>query len=214
MSASKDISLDAGWNKTNSQSTSSSKSFSVGANANVGTSGAGVSISASGSMSHTHTEAESATAVDTTVTATEGITIVAPGTTTLNGAEVSGKNIVLNTGNLLITSPVNTASYEKEAYGGSVGVTIPVWGAAMGGASVSLNYEKITDRYASTGERLSGVYAGSGGLDVVVQGDTVLKAGVLDSEAPSSLNRFSTGTQSDFFQPCQLLQPYPAKTTV
>ncbi|WP_291366431.1 hemagglutinin repeat-containing protein [Acetobacter sp. UBA5411] len=195
LAASKGIDLSAGWNTTQSESRSQSLSASVGVEASVGMTGAGVSVTASVGAQKQHTTSDSATAVDTTVSATNGVTVTTPGALSLNGAEVSGQRVDVSAGSLSITSPQNTSSYKSVSESGGLSVAIPVYGAGGSlGGSANVSASTITDHYASTGSVLSGLYAGAGGLGVDVSGNTSLTAGVLSSTADAGLNHFNTGS--------------------
>ncbi|WP_267311743.1 endonuclease toxin domain-containing protein, partial [Asaia spathodeae] len=195
LAAKKDIDLHAGYDTSSSESHSSSKSAFVGANASIGTSGAGVSVTASVGGSKTHVTTSSATAVDTKLTATNGVTITTPGAVTLDGAEVSGKRIDVSAGSLSITSSQNRSDYKSTSSQFGASLSVPVFGAGgKTGGGASYGHQTITDHFVSTGDVLSGLYAGEGGLGVDVEGGTTLKAGVLSSTADAALNHLKTGS--------------------
>ncbi|MBI0050609.1 hypothetical protein H3V05_09455, partial [Commensalibacter sp. W8163] len=52
----------------------------------------------------------------------------------------------------------------------------------------------IDNDYASTEKEMSGLYAGTGGLNVNVRGDTTLTAGAITSAADASRNQITTGS--------------------
>ncbi|MCP1195071.1 hemagglutinin repeat-containing protein [Acetobacter senegalensis] len=193
LAAQNGITLNSGVNTDHTEATSSSKSASVGVEASVGTTGnVGVSVTASASASHQHSESDSTTHVDTTVSATHAVTLNTPGTTTLDGAEVNGERVNVKSGMLVITSPQDTASYNSSSESGGFSVSIPVYGAGSFGASANVAGQTIKDTYRSTEATQSGLYAGNGGLDVDVAGNTTLKAGAISSTADASLNHFHT----------------------
>nr|WP_246385189.1 hemagglutinin repeat-containing protein [Gluconacetobacter asukensis] len=196
LAAQKGVNLSAGWDRTQSASSASSHSASVGIEASVGLGGAGLSVTGSLGASHQQATSSSATAVDTTVSAANDVTITTPGALTLNGAEVSGRQVTASAGSLSISSPLNTGDYRSTASSAGLSVSIPVPGLGVGalGGSASAGSQTITDHYASTGSMLSGLYAGAGGLDVTVAGNTTLTAGVLSSGAAANDNHFSTGS--------------------
>ncbi|MFT8781444.1 hemagglutinin repeat-containing protein [Acetobacter orientalis] len=198
IAAAKDITLQSGVNTEHTAATSSSKSASIGVEASVGVQNgdihAGVSVTASASTSHQHSASDSTTNVDTTVSAADTVTLSTPGTTTLNGAEVNGERVSVKSGMLVISSPQDTASYNSDAESGGFSVSIPVYGAGSLGASANVSGQTVKDTYRSTESTQSGLYAGSGGLDVDVSGNTTLSAGVLSSTADVSLNHFHTGS--------------------
>ncbi|WP_179194144.1 hemagglutinin repeat-containing protein, partial [Acetobacter indonesiensis] len=192
--ASRDITLDSGVNTDHTEATSSSKSASVGVEASVGMQGAGVSVTASASASHQHSQSDSMTHVDTVIQATDTVHLRTSGTTTLDGAEVNGERVDVKSGMLVISSPQDTASYHSDSESGGFSVSIPIYGAGSFGGSAHVAGQTIKDTYRSTESTQSGVYAGSGGLDVAVSGNTTLRAGALSSTADKSLNHFHTGS--------------------
>ncbi|WP_264802282.1 hemagglutinin repeat-containing protein, partial [Acetobacter indonesiensis] len=192
--ASRDITLDSGVNTDHTEATSSSKSASVGVEASVGMQGAGVSVTASASASHQHSQSDSMTHVDTVIQATDTVHLRTSGTTTLDGAEVNGERVDVKSGMLVISSPQDTASYHSDSESGGFSVSIPIYGAGSFGGSAHVAGQTIKDTYRSTESTQSGVYAGSGGLDVDVSGTTTLGAGALSSTADKSLNHFHTGS--------------------
>ncbi|WP_373687497.1 hemagglutinin repeat-containing protein [Acetobacter sp. P5B1] len=193
LAAQKDLTLHSGVNTDHTEATSSSKSASVGVEASVGTTGnVGVSVTASASASRQHSESDSTTNVDTTVSATHAVTLNTPGTTTLDGAEVNGERVSVKSGMLVISSPQDTASYSSNSESGGFSVSIPVYGAGSFGGSAHVAGQTVKDTYRSTEATQSGLYAGNGGLDVDVSGNTTLKAGVISSTADASLNHFHT----------------------
>ncbi len=198
LAASKDITLQSGVEKGETKGSSSSFGASVGVGAHIGAgpkgANAGVSVTASVGGSKQHSQSDSMTHVATTVTGTNSVTMVTPGTTTLNGAVVSGGHIGMQTGNLVITSPQDTAHYDSHATSGGAGISVPVAGVGQTGGGASMAHSSITDDYRSTGKDQSGVYAGEGGLDVEVSGNTHLTGGVISSTAEADRNHFSTGS--------------------
>lgn len=198
LAASKDITLQSGVEKSETKGSSSSFGASVGVGAHIGAGSkgadAGVSVTASVGGSQQHSQSDSTTHVATTVTGTNSVTLLTPGTTTLNGAVISGGHIGMQTGNLVITSPQDTAHYDSHATSGGVSISVPVMGVGQTGGGASMAHSSITDEYRSTGKAQSGVYAGAGGLDVEVSGNTHLTGGVISSTAEADRNHFSTGS--------------------
>ncbi|GCE89087.1 hypothetical protein MSKU15_0688 [Komagataeibacter diospyri] len=189
------VTLQAGYDTTHEVASSKSIEASVGASASIGTKGAGVSIEGEFGASKTNTNAASSTAVDSTVSGTDNVTIAnATGTTTLNGAEISGGSIDVATKDLTITTAQDTSSYNSKTTGIDASFSVPVWGAGDIGGSASFSHTTVKDSYASTEATQSGLYAGSGGLDVTASGTTTLNGGVIESTAAAALNQLSTGT--------------------
>nr|WP_276509899.1 hemagglutinin repeat-containing protein [Gluconacetobacter entanii] len=189
------VALQAGYDTTHEVASSKSIEASVGASASIGTKGAGVSIEGEFGASKTNTNAASSTAVDSTVSGTDNVTIAnATGTTTLNGAEISGGSIDVATKDLTITTAQDTSGYNSKTTGIDASFSVPVWGAGDIGGSASFSHTTVKDSYASTEATQSGLYAGSGGLDVTASGTTTLNGGVIESTAVAALNQLSTGT--------------------
>ena len=117
------------------------------------------------------------------------------GTTTLDGARVSGGSVDVAAGNLNITSAQNTASYLSTNESAGFSFAVPVYGTGGEmGFSVNASAGVLSDTYASTeASGLSGLYAGQGGLDVDVASSTTLNAGVMESTAASG-NMVTTGS--------------------
>ncbi|MDI2111709.1 hemagglutinin repeat-containing protein [Commensalibacter nepenthis] len=146
----------------------------------------GVAANANGSKQHAN--GDSSTGVNTTVSATDKVTITAPGKTTINGGIVSGNQVTVDTGNLDITSPQDTSHYDSSSQAG-----LSVKAGSNWSAGGSYGNQNIKDHYQSTGKDLSGIYGGDGGVDIHVGDTTHLKAGVISSTADASKNHFDTG---------------------
>lgn len=174
-----DVTLQSGVETSQTESTAQSVSASVGVVGSLGTDHAGASVTASVSGSTQHSQSDSTTHVATTVTGSSNVTLVTLGTTTLDGATVSGGHIGVQTGNLVITSPQDEAHYESHSASGGTSITVPIPGAGAGpvGGGGSVSGSSVTDSYRSTGKDQSGLYAGEGCLDVEVSGNTHLTGG-------------------------------------
>ena len=133
------------------------------------------------------------TNVETLVSAGGTATIRNPdGTLTLNGAQLSGEGVVVDTGALAITSEQDTARYRSKQ--DSVGLSIS---GGPGGTSIAgnLGRERMSGDYASVQEQ-SGIFAGGGGFDVTVAGATTLTGGTIASTAAAARNLLTTGSLS------------------
>lgn len=150
-----------------------------------------------------HGDGSDVTQVNTHVGAGNKLTIVSGTDTTIKGAVVSGKQVVMDVGtsgrgNLNIESLQDTSTYKsnQQSLGGSISV-------GMGQMSGSINYSKSStnSNYASVMEQ-SGVKAGDGGFQINVRGNTDLKGAVIassDKAVADNKNSLSTQTltQSD-----------------
>nr|WP_225561104.1 hemagglutinin repeat-containing protein [Comamonas sp. CMM02] len=121
------------------------------------------------------------------------VTIQSGGDTTLQGAVVSGKQVVADVGgNLNLQSLQDTSTFDgkQQNIGGSVTV-----GAGFSG-SVSYSKSKVKGDFASVNEQ-TGIQAGDGGFQVNVKGNTDLKGAVIASNQTAidnNRNSLTTGT--------------------
>ena len=191
------IQLQSGQDTTHTVTSQTAQSVFVGATASLNANLQwGVIVTGQLSASHSHTDSQSVTQVDTTVSGAKNVTINnGAGSTTLDGAKISGGSVDVTAGNLDITSAQNTASYLSTNESVGVSFAIPVYGTG-GEMGFTLNTSAgvLYDTYASTeASGLSGLYAGQGGLDVNVAHNTTLNAGVMESTAASG-NTVTTGS--------------------
>ncbi len=173
--------------KTRSENSSSSASVGV----QVGNHGFGVS----GSMSRAHGNANSDAVIhnNTHVTGSDSVTIVSGGDTNLLGAQVNGGKVMADVGgNLNLASQQDTtkASAHQQSMSGSASI-----GTAGGSASGSFTTQNGHSDYKGVQEQ-TGIYAGTGGFDINVKGNTDLKGAVIASAATPDKNTLTTGTLS------------------
>ncbi|MBP1315283.1 hemagglutinin repeat-containing protein [Herbaspirillum sp. 1130] len=199
LKADNEVRLEAAQSTTEQHSTNKGMSGAIGVS--IGTSGLLFTASASGSRGHG--DGSDVTQVNTHVGAGNKLTIVSGTDTTIKGAVVSGKQVVMDVGtsgrgNLNIESLQDTSTYKsnQQSLGGSISV-------GMGQMSGSINYSKSStnSNYASVMEQ-SGVKTGDGGFQINVRGNTDLKGAVIassDKAVADNKNNLSTQTltQSD-----------------
>ncbi|WP_240763511.1 hemagglutinin repeat-containing protein, partial [Paraburkholderia silviterrae] len=177
-------------NTTDTDSTrSSNSSKSASAGVSFGTQGWGVSAA----MSNAHGDANSDASIQNAshVTGSNSVTVISGGDTNITGSQVSGKQITADVGgNLNIASVQDTTT--SAAHQSSVGAGFSI-SAAGGGASVTAQYGHADGDYAGVKEQ-AGLYAGDGGFDVNVKGNTALTGAVIASTADVSQNNLTTGT--------------------
>ncbi|MDR5815745.1 polymorphic toxin type 22 domain-containing protein, partial [Caballeronia sp. LZ033] len=165
----------------------SSKSASVGVS--VGTNGFGISAA----MANAHGDANSDAAIQNAsqITGANSVAIVSGGDTNVIGSQIAGRQIAADVGaNLNIASVQDTtvsAAHQSSAGGG---FTISQGG---GGASFSAQNGHADGNYAQVKEQ-AGLYAGDGGLDVSVKGNTALTGAVIAGADDAAKNSLSTGT--------------------
>ena len=182
-------------NITASDNTNTSKTDSKSSSAGVGISvgfGGGIGGYVSGSSSKGNIRENGTTWNESIVTAGDTLTIKAGEDTNIIGSQVKGDTVQMEVGgDLNIESLQDTEKYKEKNTGVSVGIGINPGGSVSvsGGAS----QQKIDSDYKSVQEQ-AGIYAGEGGFDIEVGGNTDLKGAVIASEADADKNRLSTGT--------------------
>jgi filamentous hemagglutinin len=194
LAADNQINLLAGQN-TSSQ-TSSSKSSSASIGASIGTSG--ISVNASASRGRGNSDGQDTTYTNTQVSAGNTLSITSGGDTNLIGAVAAGKTVIADIGgNLTITSLQDTSTYQSKerSSGGSIGIPI---GAGALSISANTGRTNINSTYQSVTQQ-SGIQAGDGGFDILVQGTTKLTGAVISSTDKASAdnkNLLITGSLS------------------
>ena len=129
--------------------------------------------------------------VSTVITGTTGVSLKSGGNTTLTGAQVNGGAIVADIGgNLNITSLQNLDTYK--ATSSSMGASIGWSGGAYTG-SFNQSNSNTNSLYQSVVTQ-SGLFAGSGGFQVNVNGNTSLIGGAISSTADTSKNSLVTAS--------------------
>jgi filamentous hemagglutinin len=164
--------------------------LNLGKKGKLGNSGVNVSVGASSSKSNY--SGTDVTNIESTLTAGGTTTIVTPGALTIDGSTVAGDKVMVDAGSLAIASRQDTSTYNSSSHSTSVGASLNL---ATGQASVSGNVSngKQKGDFASVAEQ-AGIYAGSGGFDIDVAGNTDLKGAVIASTADPLKNSLTTGT--------------------
>ena len=125
---------------------------------------------------------------------------------TLEGGNIYGDSVVINTGELDITSLQDTAQSESESVSAGVSIGISYGFTDTGtssssNGSISYNESNTQSNYASVNQQ-SGISTGDGGYQINVSGNTNLVGGLITSSGGAEAagnNSLSTGTltQSD-----------------
>jgi filamentous hemagglutinin len=172
------INLLAVQNTDTLNSKNKGSSASVGVSA--GTDGLLFKVGASGNKGKAN--GTDVTWTETQIQAGNKASIESGTDTNLIGAQVKGKQVTANVGtsgqgNLNIESQQDTSTYKdkQQSLGGSVSVGYGRWGA-----NVSTSDSKIKSNYTSVNEQ-AGIYAGDGGFQLNVNGNTDLKGAVIAS---------------------------------
>ncbi|APH55058.1 Hemolysin [Granulibacter bethesdensis] len=186
------IVLQSAENSTQFSNDNVSKSAAVGVYAGIGTQSTGYGVEGSASWAQGGTVASSSTPVNTVVAAGNTLTLISGKDTRLEGADVAGNRVVASIGgDLILKSTQATASGSSSQSGGSVNVQIGITGTS--GGSVSAATDHIGNGYASVVSQ-TGIFAGNGGLNITVGGNTSLTGAVISSTAPANDNVLNTGS--------------------
>jgi filamentous hemagglutinin len=171
--------LEAHTQKSSSANASGEVGFSVGSQT-------GIYVTANVGKGIAH--GNGTTNANTSVNASDTLSIVSGNDTNIRGAQAKGETVVASIGgDLNIASQQATNDYASQYW--QVGGTY-VYGY---GSQVNIAVGKTTSNYKSVDE-VSGIGAGTGGYDIYVGGNTDLKGGVIASAADASKNILSTGS--------------------
>lgn len=173
--------LEAHTQKSSSTNASGEVGFSIGSQT-------GIYVTASVGKGIAH--GNGTTNANTSVNATDKLSIIAGNDANILGAQAKGETVVAAIGgDLNIASQQATNDYASKYW--QVGGTY-VYGY---GSQVSIAVGKTTSNYTSV-DQISGIGAGKGGYDIYVGGNTDLKGAVIASSADASKNALNTGSLS------------------
>lgn len=193
--AARDVVLVAAANTSNIQSKNSSSSASVGATLGGGQQN-GLSFQLGMQTGKGKANGEEITYDNTLVTATDNLKIKSGNDTTLQGAQLAGKQVTLDVGNnLSIETLQDISKYKSEQKSGGFGISLCIPPICYGSssASVNLSEQKIKHDYQSA-QGQSGIAAGSEGFDITVGKNTDLVGAAITSTAKADDNRLTTGS--------------------
>ena len=171
---------------------SSNKSSGASVGVSFGASGFTLNLSVNGGKGVAN--GDETTYSETTIGSTGNTTTLnSGGDTTLDGAIVQGKHVKADVGgNLTINTPQDVSHYDSKQTSYGVGVSIPL-GAGAFGVSGSYSNDKVNAN-TNTTQEIAGIYAGEGGYDIQVKGNTTIDAGVIASTATPDKNQLTTST--------------------
>lgn len=190
LDAARDLTLRSAENRLDTSTDSESWSASVGLGVRVGAGAAAAGVSASASVGTSDEDSHDVTHTETQLDSAGAIVLRSGRDTTLRGAVVKGHSIAADVGrDLRIESEQDVSTYHSTELSASGQATV---GSGVS-ASLTVGYAGTESTYRSVQEQ-SGLYAGKGGFDVKVGGNTDLRGGVIASEAEDAKNRLDTGT--------------------
>ncbi|HMM19100.1 MAG TPA: hemagglutinin repeat-containing protein [Selenomonadales bacterium] len=185
LDAAKDINLKGSDNTSVSKTTSGSQGAGVGVQ--LGKEGFGAY--AEGSQSKGKENGTILTHTETVVEARDTLTLKSGGDTNLEGAKAKGGAVKAEAGgDVKLRSQQNIDDYQarSRSAGGRIGISnMP--------STFTFNQSKMDSTYASVIDQ-TGIYAGQGGFDITVGGNTDIKGAVIGSEATPDKNTLNTGT--------------------
>mgnify|MGYP003584485271 CR=1 FL=1 len=185
-------------NLLSSRNTASNVTDNKNSSASLGVTyygGYSFSVDGSYNKARAHSNGEDQWATPTLVQAGKTLSLQSAGDTRLIGAQARGKRIEADIGgDLNIRSMQDSSSYRSDS--SSVGGSFSIGYNAPSSGSITVGRGKVDSDYASVRQQ-SGLFAGDGGYDVQVAGNTDLQAGAILSSQPAMAegrNRLSTGT--------------------
>jgi filamentous hemagglutinin len=153
-------------------------------------------VNASANSARGNSTEQSTTYTNTTVTGGQAVNLISGGDTTLRGAQAIAPNITANIGgdlNIQSLQDSATATARQTSQSGSLSV-------GVGSVSGSYNQQNSngTSNYQSVNQQ-SGLFAGDGGFQIDVKGNTTLIGGAIvstDAARQNNLNALTTQTIS------------------
>jgi filamentous hemagglutinin len=199
--------------KNNDTLNSKNKNSSASLGVSFGTSG--FAVTASASQGKGKANGTDVTWTETALEAGNKVTLESGTDTNLIGAQVRGEQVVADVGtsgdgNLNIQSLQDTSTYDSKQKSAGISVSVPIGAGAYGG-SISASQSKINSDYVSVNEQ-SGIFAGDGGFQVTVNGNTNLTGAVIAStEQAIADNKNSLTTETLTVSNIQNKAEYEAK---
>ncbi|MGL5514204.1 MAG: hemagglutinin repeat-containing protein, partial [Sporomusa sp.] len=166
---------------------------SLGINVSIGSQ---KSVNAGYAQGKEEIEENSVTYNPSRVAAKDTLTLESSQDTNIIGSEASGNTVRAEVGgDLNIESLQAKETYEEKSSSSGLGISAGITAGKIGKAGITgsavkgkieSDYESVTDQ--------AGIYAGEGGFDINVGGNTDLKGAVIASEADAEKNKLSTDT--------------------
>ncbi|ESH86953.1 filamentous hemagglutinin outer membrane protein [Cupriavidus sp. HPC(L)] len=197
LSAARDVNLESAQDHSSLDSRSRGSNASIGVGVGIGGDQNGFTLELAASQNKAKANGESVTHQNSHVVGTDKVSVTSGRDTNLKGAQLIGDTVEGTIGrDLNIESRQDTETYHsrESSSGMQASVCVPpfCYGTAVH-ASGSVTQGNTDSTYRSVQEQ-SGIYAGQGGFDVNVKGNTDLKGGIVASTAEFNKNRLTTGT--------------------
>ncbi|MCF5879441.1 hemagglutinin repeat-containing protein [Aeromonas veronii] len=193
LGAARDLVLQSAVNSSDTRGSNSSRGWNAGISFGFTQGSAGISIFANMNAAKGKENGDSDRYTETSITASDTLTLKSGRDATLLGAQVSGDKVTADIGrNLTLTSQQDNDHYQSKqssiAAGGSF-----TFGSMTGSGYINASRQKIRSDFESVMEQ-TGVFAGKQGFDIRVGEHTQLNGAVLAGSDNESKNRLSTGT--------------------
>ena len=185
-----DISLSAGKNTLQAKDNYKHSGWSVGASLSL-TSGSLLGFDASGSLAKQNGVTDQVTYKPTSIRAVELAQLKAKRDTEIIGSKVSGKGVVVNTGNNLKIESLQSIDNFKE-HSKSAGFSVstsPKFKGTIGSVGGSVGR---TDSKLKSVTDQAGIFAGDKGYNISTGNTTSLKGSIISSKADKDKNSLTT----------------------
>lgn len=197
LSAALDVDLESARDRTSLDSRSSGNNASVGVGFGIGGDQNGFTLELAASQQQGNARGNSVTNRNASVTAADKLTVTSGRDANLRGAQLIADTIGGSVGrDFNIESRPDTDDFTSRETSSGMQASICVPPFCVGttvNASGTHTQGKTDSTYSSVREQ-SGIYAGQGGFDIPVKGNTDLRGGILASTADPEKNRLVTGT--------------------
>ncbi|WP_016257460.1 hemagglutinin repeat-containing protein, partial [Yersinia pestis] len=187
LDAARDVQLLGAANRQKTDGSNSSRGGSVG----VSVGGSGLSVFANANKGQGNERGDGTFWTETTVDSGGMFSLRSGRDTALTGAQVSAETVKADVGrNLTLQSQQDRDNYDAKQSRASGGISVPVAG---GGAAVNLSMsrDRLSSQYDSV-QAQTGIFAGSGGVDIRVGEHTQLDGAVIASTAAADKNTLDT----------------------
>ncbi|MGY3962387.1 hemagglutinin repeat-containing protein [Aeromonas veronii] len=193
LGAARDLVLQSAVNSSDTRGSNSSSGWNAGISFGFTQGSAGISIFANMNAAKGKENGDSDRYTETSITASDTLTLKSGRDATLLGAQVSGDRVTADIGrNLTLTSQQDNDHYQSKQSSIAAGGSFTI-GSMTGSGYINASRQKIRSDFESVMEQ-TGIFAGKQGFAIQVGEHTQLNGAVLAGSADESKNRLSTGT--------------------
>ncbi|WP_158114437.1 hemagglutinin repeat-containing protein [Aeromonas veronii] len=193
LGAARDLVLQSAVNSSDTRGSNSSSGWNAGISFGFTQGSAGISIFANMNAAKGKENGDSDRYTETSITASDTLTLKSGRDATLLGAQVSGDKVTADIGrNLTLTSQQDNDHYQSKQSSIAAGGSFTI-GSMTGSGYINASRQKIRSDFVSVMEQ-TGIFAGKQGFAILVGEHTQLNGAVLAGSDNESKNRLSTGT--------------------